>query len=476
MVATMERPATLDRQAQAGMERIRQDPAAFMREWLGVDLWAKQVEVAESVRDHRRTAVKSCHGAGKSYLAARIVIWFLHAFPASICLTTAPTNNQVRNILWRNIGAAYRSSKGPLLGRCLTTQIDVAPDWYALGFKADDTASDRFQGFHAENALVVIDEAAGVDDRVHDALDAVMTSEQARQLLIGNPTNPVGEFREAFHKNRALFNCITIKASDTPNLTAGRTVRPYLITQQWIDDAIEKHGRESPYVVARVDAEFPDVSDNNLIPLSQIEAADARVDDGDQPPAGPGELEAGLDVARMGSDESALCVRRGIQVVSEHAWSGMDTMETVGRVRNLLPDPKQLSALKVDVIGIGAGVADRLKESGYPVVEVNVGASSSDPQQWPNLRHELWWNLRERFREGTIGGPIDGMTVGQLSNVRYRYDSRHTKPIIESKDDMKRRGVRSPDRAEALMLAFTNPATGQGLVDGFDYASAFGGL
>ncbi|WP_325594664.1 hypothetical protein [Iamia sp.] len=388
-------------------------------------------------------------------------------------LTTAPTNNQVRNILWRNIGAAYRSSKGPLLGRCLTTQIDVAPDWYALGFKADDTASDRFQGFHAEHALVVIDEAAGVDDRVYDALDAVMTSEQARMLLIGNPTNPVGTFYEAFHGARSLYRCITITAADTPNMTAGRTVRPYLITQAWIDDAITKHGAGSPYVTARVHAEFPAVSDNNLIPLAHVEAADARLPETDPLPAGSGDLEAGLDVARMGTDESALCVRRGHQIVSEDAWSGMDTMETVGKVRHQLPDPSLLAAIKVDVIGIGAGVADRLREAGYPVVDVNVSSRSSDPEQWPNLRHELWWNIRERFREGTIGGPIDGATMGQLSNVRYRYDSRHTKPLIESKDDMRKRGVRSPDRAEALMLAFTNPPKAPGLAPDFDFAAAF---
>src|SRR5690242_4601257 len=204
--------ATIDRAVASGLDRIRRDPAAFMRVWLGADLWDKQIAIAESVRDHRRTAVKSCHGSGKSFLAARIVVWFLHAFPSSVVLTTAPTQNQVRNILWRNVNAAYDNKRQPLLGRCLQTEIDIAPDWYALGFKSEDTAADRFQGFHAENALVVIDEAAGVDDRVYEALDAVMTSEAARQLLIGNPTNPRGEFYDAFHSKRHMYNTITIKA------------------------------------------------------------------------------------------------------------------------------------------------------------------------------------------------------------------------------------------------------------------------
>jgi len=442
----------LDQAAAAGMRRVRRDPAAFMRDWLGADLWAKQIEIAEAVRDHRRVAVKSCHGSGKSFLAARIVIWFLHAYPASVVLTTAPTFNQVRNILWRNVNAAYRATKKPLLGRPLQTSIDIAPDWYALGFKAEDTATDNFQGFHAEHALVVIDEAAGVAETVFDALDAVMTSESARLLMIGNPTNPAGSFYDAFHGARSLHHTITIAAADTPNIQAKRTVRPYLITHAWIADAITKHGEDSPYVQSRVLAEFPDLSDNALIPLAWIEAADQRRLADDE-----GAWEAGLDVARMGSDQSALCVRRGDRIVFETAWSGLDLMATVGKTRSLLSAQPPLAALKVDVIGIGAGVADRLREQGYPVVEINVAKQAKDTEAFASLRHELWWNLRERFQHGEVSGPIDDATMGQLSSVRYKYDSRHTRPVIESKDDARRRGVKSPDRAEAMMLAFAQP-------------------
>lgn len=434
------------------MERIQREPATFMRDWLGADLWEKQIEIAEAVRDYRRTAVKSCHASGKSFLSARIVIAHLHAYPGAVAITTAPTFNQVQNILWREIGAAYKAALRPLLGRCLQTQIDILPDWYALGFKAEDTAPDRFQGFHAEHALVVIDEAAGVAEQVYQALDAIMTSESARMLLIGNPTNPTGAFYEAFHSARSLYHTITIAAQDTPNIRAGRTVRPYLITQQWIDDAIARHGEDSPYVQSRVYANFPAIGDNTLISLAWLEAAKHRRIESDAA------LEAGLDVARMGNDENALCIRRGPQVLAEYSWSGLDTMATVGKVRHILSEYPGLVALKVDVIGVGAGVADRLREEGYPVRDVNVASKSSDPEKWPNLRCELWWELRERFREGEIAGPISEETLGQLATVRYRYDSRHTHPIIESKEEAKKRGVKSPDRGEALLLAFAKEA------------------
>ncbi len=441
--------AVLDRPAAAGMERLRADPASFMREWLGANLWQKQIEIAEAVRDCRRVAVKSCHASGKSFLSARLVLWFLHAVPDSVVITTAPTANQVENILWREIRGAFAGAARPLLGRCLVTRYEVAPNWYALGFKAEDTAPDRFQGFHAERALVVIDEAAGVVETVFDALDAVMTSEEARLLLIGNPTNPSGTFYEAFHAARSLYNTITISASDTPNIQEGRTIRPYLITQQWIEDAITRHGKDSPYVQSRVYAVFPSLGDNTLIPLSWLEAAKHRRDEQENAP-----VEAGLDVARMGGDKNALCIRQGPKILAEHSWSGLDLMETVGKVRHLLTPYPTLKALKIDVIGVGAGVHDRLKEQKYPVVEINVASKPSDAEKFVNLRCELWWGLRERFREGGVSGPLNETTLGQLASIRYAYDSRHTHPVIESKEQSKKRGVPSPDEAEAVLLAF----------------------
>lgn len=453
--------ATLDRAAVSGIERIREQPAEFIRDWLGADLWSKQIEIAEAVRDHRRVAVKSCHSSGKSYLSARIVLWFLHAYPGAVVITTAPTANQVRNILWRELRSAFHAAPKPLLGRCLVDRVEITPDWYALGFKADDAAPDRFQGFHAERILIVIDEAAGVAESVFGALDAIMTSEYARMLMIGNPTSTAGKFYEAFHGARAVYHTITIAAADTPNIQAGKTIRPYLITQQWIDEAIAEHGEESPYIASRVHAEFPAFGLNTLIPLAWIEAAhqaDApEVDEDGETP-----IEAGVDVARSGDDENALCLRRGPQILEQYAWTGMDTMETVGRVRELLePYRAQLGSVKIDVIGVGAGVADRLRELDYPVVDVNVARKPTSSDEFANLRCELWWNLRERFRLGEIIGPIDEKAQGQLSDIRYKYDSRHTKPIIERKEDAKKRGVRSPDRAEAMLLAFmTPPVTG----------------
>jgi hypothetical protein len=435
---------------EGDFERARLDPEWFLREWLGDDPYDRQVDILEAVRDHRRTTVRGCHSAGKDFLTARAVLWYLHAFSPSVVITTAPSSNQVENILWREIRHAAASARRPLYGRALFRRYEIGANHYALGFKASDAAPERFQGFHSTYLLVVVDEAAGVPDPIYDALDSLLSSEGARLLMIGNPTTTSGRFYESFHSRRDLYHTLTIPASDTPNMRAGRVVRPYLITQQWIDEAVAQHGADSPYVQSRVHAVFPDVSvDDTLMPLAMVE----RCSDADPLPTEE-RPEAGLDCARFGDDENALCVRQGPNVLREHRWSGMDTMETVGKVRSLIPDPRSVEELKVDVIGLGAGVADRLRELGYPVVDVNVGARSSDRTQFYNLRDELWWLLKERFREDLIRGPISEKAKGQLASIRYKYDSSHTKPRIESKEEARARRVGSPDAAEAIMLAF----------------------
>lgn len=317
---------------------------------------------------------------------------------------------------------------------------------------------------NSEHILVIIDEAAGVDDRIIEVLEGALTSANSRFLMIGNPTSSSGAFHRAFHKERGSWHTIRIRAEDTPNFGPDGVIRPYLVTPEWVEDKITRFGADSTYVKSRVDAEFPEGGSGALIPLSWIEAADARrgdeVDDG--------AVEAGLDVARYGDDENVLTVRAGGQVLAQVVWSGVDTMETVGRAAHeIAPWRDELSAWKVDVIGIGSGVADRLRELGYPIIDVNVASASSDSEAWPILRHELWWQLRERFREGRIGGPLDDETMAQCSDVRYKYGSTYTHPIIESKDEAKKRGIGSPDRAESLMLAFGRIPVPDGVAGAF---------
>lgn len=431
-----------------------------MREVLKGDPWQKQVDILESVRDNRQTAVRSCHGAGKSWTAGAAALWFLYAFPQSLVITTAPTDRQVRQILWQEIRTMHRRAGGrrtlPVggVGRPLTKQLDVAEGWRAFGFST--RIPDNLQGLHAEHILVIVDEAAGVLAEIWDAISALLTSGHSRMLAIGNPTDTGGEFYKLFKDPGAAK--IKIGYEDTPNFQDTdddgqyAIVNPSLITPAWVEERRRKWGEDSPMFQARVLGNFPTASSDALIPLTLIEAAQER----SLTPAEP--VELGVDVARYGSDTTVQALRRGpvLRLVSVTAKE--DTMETTGRVATTIR-AEQPSAVKVDSDGLGAGVTDRLRELGFEVIEIHGGSAAMEPERFANARAEWYWGLRERFVSGDIDVEADDDDLAnQLASLKYKVDSRG-RIQIESKDEMKRRGLSSPDRADAACYAFA-PAQG----------------
>lgn len=454
------------------------DLLSFAEVELGVSLTPTQREIFQSVQTNRRTAVKSCHASGKTYAAAALVIAFLHVYPQSKVITTAPGSTHVREGLWQDIRSLAGKAPGKLRGAPLTTKWELGPNWFAMGFSPGPHGSGRLQGHHAPRVLLIVDEAAEVEDEIYEALDSLMTSDTAHLLLIGNPTIPRGRFHAAFTKQRSRWNCITIRALDTPNIMAGRTVIPGLIDQAWVDEAIDLYGPEDPYVLARVHAEFPEKDDESFIVESVMADAALRAE---LPPVDT-PIRAGLDLARFGGDESCLVIRQGDYCHSCTSWRGADLMATTGRVRSLLGElldslgRPMVEAVNVDIGGLGAGVYDRLEElraNGELPVErlnaVNFGGKPSDKQRFKAVRDEMWWVLRERFNAGDMSGVIDSRFIEQASALRAAYDSSHTAPVVESKDVFRRREGRSPDQGDAYCLAYYVP-------DGESGSLAVGGV
>lgn len=442
-------------------QRGKTDPVWWIENVLGDRLWEKQKQVVRSVVDNRETSVKSCHAAGKSFMASRVALWFLYNHAPSIVITTAPTDRQVRGILWKEIAAAHTRALVPLGGEVITKQIKIAPDWFAWGFTAPDYDPDRFQGFHSESVLVVVDEAAGVSAKIYEAIASILSGEHCRLLNIGNPTDETGDFGRSF--KRASTSKFTISAFDTPNLSAfditpeditegkweekitGDLPCPYLITPQFVSESIERWGGASPFWESRILANFPSAATDSLIPWSLIERAQRE-------PMIDGAILLGVDVARFGGDESVIVAKCGNGATVIDSWQGLDTMQTTGRIKQAIDRLNPIS-VGVDVIGVGGGVVDRLLEIGCGVKGVNVGEGSSDTEKFVNLRAEIFWGLREMFEQGTIAlDPNDEEMATQLSSIRYKITSKG-KIQIESKDDMKKRGVGSPDRADALAIA-----------------------
>ena len=430
------------------------DPVGFVSKQLGASPWSKQIEIIEAIRDHSRVAVRSCNGSGKTYIAAYVVLWWLMCHTDAVVITTAPTGHQVKDVLWREIRRAYNENQFLIGGNLLRTSLDMGAKHFALGLSTD--TPERFQGFHEGHILFVVDEASGVREGIFEAIEGSLTSADAKVLLLGNPTSLRGTFYEAFHKRRGLWKTIHISAFDTPNLQQDNVGIPSLVTPKWVADAEKNWGTESYLYQVRVLGDFPTESEDTLIPLKLIEQAvelgvvSSEHDSGNEDGA---QVEVGVDVARFGSDKTAICVRRGDQVISLETFSRQDTMNTAGQVvrvsRKYSP-----GAIRIDEIGIGAGVIDRLRELKVPHVEgVNVARRAGNPEHFSNLRAELFDGLRERFQDRRMSIPGDPELISQLASIRYSFTS-SGQMRIEDKDDLRARGERSPDLADALMLAF----------------------
>lgn len=448
---------------------LQEQPVDFIELAFGDRLTNYQQRIANAVRDFKYTAVRSCHASGKTRDAADIALWFLYSFPNSKVITTAPTFRQVEDVLWREIRSAKSRARIQLGGHYTNTSIDLSEQWFALGLSTDDP--DRFSGFHAINLLLIVDEASGVAEDIFNASEGIVSSQHARVLYIGNPTNTSGTFYRAF--KMPGYAKIHISAFDTPNFTEfGITLEdirnntwsqkithelpaPYLITPEWVYDKYLRWGEGNPMWDSRVMGNFPEQGEDSLIPLARIEEAARRelVVKPDDPE------QIGVDVSRFGSDHTEFCYRKGPKVLDWRSYSHMDTMETANRVRDfaqLYPN----AVIAVDEVGVGAGVVDRLQQllPGRTVYGVNVGQAAFDTEQFANLRAELFWGLRERFIQGDIDlsvlSPDDLEELSaQLSQIKFKYSARN-QVQIEKKEEMKKRGLSSPDRADSLALAF----------------------
>lgn len=452
------------------MLRWRKDPQLFFRQVLNTDPWDHQVLIAESVRDNRQTAVKACHASGKDYIAARIALWFATCYRPSKVITTAPTDRQVRKILWQEIAVAHRKARVPLGGRLLTQEWQLDDGHFMLGFSASDHNPDAFQGYHADHVLVIFDEANGITADIRAAADGILSAgHTARLLEIGNPTDPSSAFAGKFtleHVNRQ-----TISAFSTPNFTQFGIKRehietgewramvqgelipaPYLINPEWVEEKWIESGRrwDDPFIQSRILGEFPAEDADAVFTLSLVEEALAA----EPKLKATSHRDLACDVARYGDDETVIGFREGMHYRELESYRGKGTAETANR---LIHHARQLKIhrIKVDDDGVGGGVVDSLQEKlrgkGIQVIRMINGGASSD-ERFKNNRAKWHWDLRTLMLNKEVS--IDAPVTTDLCAVRIkRYDERG-RMILKSKDELKKELGRSPDHGDCVIYAF----------------------
>lgn len=255
-----------------GMKRFQGPggPHLFFREALGIPdkyIWSKMDEIMDSVQKHRKTAVKAGHSVSKSFTTARLALWFLYSHIPCTVVTTAPTNKQVDDILWREIRSAWDNSEIAFPGKLTTSSLDMQKQtglrWFATGFSTrPDTVTEQataFQGYHNEHFIVIFDEAAGILPQIWRAAHS-LTADEGRMLVIGNPTSNYGEFADCFQPDSG-WNQITISCHDTPNYKEDRRVIPGLAGRGYERDIIKRYGEGSNEHRIRILGEFPDYAE-----------------------------------------------------------------------------------------------------------------------------------------------------------------------------------------------------------------------
>lgn len=458
---------TLERREAVATSLVhgRQDPVWFIEQMLRAPLWDTQQAIVRALfrRPRARVAVKACHASGKTFVAARAVLAFFYLFPQCRILTTAPTWVGVRKLLWAEVAAAFQQLPPDMGGELLETELRAGRDWFAMGLSTDQGI--KFQGHHADRMLVVLDEAPGVRPDIYEAIEGIRAGGDVRVLALGNPTLASGSFYDAFSQDRSGWEPFTIDAFDTPNLE-GLTLDdllaldedalddaryPYLVTRRWVREKYDEWGEQSPLWQARVRGAFPSQSEDALLSLAWLEAAGLR----EITPQAGHDWEAGIDVAGPGEAETSLAVRQGPTLRAQLAWTDPDPRGEVLATLSLFP---QVQRVKVDSVGQGYYFARHLEEHGWrgKVVDVNVGVTSAEPEKYVNLKAEAYWGLRLRASSGDFAGLTDSLALAQLASIRYKHNARG-QIVIESKDEALKRGVKSPDRAEGIMLAYYTP-------------------
>lgn len=429
------------------LKRYRHDPVAFVRQVLKTEPDAWQSDLLNAIQSgERKISIRSGHGVGKSTTASWAMLWFLITrYPVKI-VVTAPTSAQLFDALFAELKRWINELPAPL-----KEILDVKSD--RVSHKAASSEAfiscrtsraetpEALQGVHSENVLLICDEASAIPEAVFEAAAGSMSGENACTILLGNPTRSSGFFFDTHHRQANDWWTRKVSCADSPR-----------VSDDYIQEMARRYGEESNAFFVRVLGEFPRRDDDTAIPLELVEAAQNREVEilEDEP------IIWGLDVARFGSAKSVLCKRQGRKILALTSWKNLDLMRLAGAVvaeYESLHPRLQPQRICIDSIGVGGGVCDRLRELGLPAIGINTAEAPALRATYLNLRAELWFKLKAYLEARDCSIPKDDNLLAELVSVKYKFTS-SGKLQIESKDEMKRRGLNSPDHGDAVCLTF----------------------
>ncbi len=424
----------------------------------GPDPWQenvlKDIGKGLSLTEALQIAVSSGHGVGKSALVAWIILWAMSTRPGARAVVTANTGGQLKTKTWAEL-SKWKS-------RCIVghwfdltaTALFSNEERYELSWRADAISwsshnTEAFAGLHNQGnrIIVIFDEASAIDDAIWEVTEGALTDSNTEILwfVFGNPTRNTGRFRECFRKYRHRWKHYKVDARNVAITNKDQIAK-------WIED----HGIDSDFVKVRVLGEFPEAADNQLISADLVRNAFERI-------YRPNEFDAaakilGVDVARFGGDACSVWMRQGLGARRLYKKAGIDTMTYADIIAKLIAEHSP-DAVFLDMGAMGAGVYDRLIQIGHAIQGVSFGSRALAEQLYVNRRSEMWDGVKKWLKEGGAlpGKSAESQDIEEdLTSPEYYYDARG-RLMLESKDDMKARGLTSPDDGDAIALTFAAP-------------------
>jgi hypothetical protein len=392
-----------------------------------------------------REAVASGHGIGKGTETAWIILWAMSTRPHLNGVVTANTTTQLSTKTWRELALWHKRAINTHWFKWTATRffhVEHPETWFCAAIPNTEHNSEAFAGLHAQHVLLIYDEASGIPDVIWEVSEGAMTTPRAMWFVYGNPTKNTGRFRECFSSDRARWHTTQIDS---------RTCK--MTNKKEIAEWEKAYGADSDFFRVRVKGQFPRVGNLQFISSDIVDFAIAMDTPYEAYYLMP--IVLGVDVARYGDDKSVIAVRQGRKLHKLYKFRELDTMQLANMVGGLIKEWHP-AATFVDEVGVGAGVVDRLRQLGFDVIGVNAGSKPYDEVTYYNKRAEMWDGMR-----GWLAGPADlphhdPELRASLVGVEYGFDDKE-RMRLERKQDMKRRGLDSPDEGDAIAHTFAEP-------------------
>jgi len=395
----------------------------------------------------KRISVRSGHGIGKSATLAMLILWYLFCYKDAQVPCTAPTSDQIHDILWKEVAKWLNLMPQPVREKYEWTngyiRITESPEtWFARAKTARKENPEALAGVHGDFVMYIVDEASGVPEEIFNTAEGALTGDNVLVILISNPTRLIGYFYDSHHKDKESWQTLGFSSIDSP-----------IVDKEYVSRIISKHGEDSDEYKIRVLGEFPredTMDDKGYIAL--FSENDIKISDTEE---FIGERRLGIDPSGEGDDKTVWVIRDNFKAKIV-AVEKVSNASSIAQKTMTLMQHYQVKGehTYIDNFGAGANVAQELALAGIRVKAINVGDKPSDEEMFLNRRAEASWRVKQWFRKG--GELVDHKGWDEILTIRYRKEL-SGKMKIMGKLEMKKEGIKSPDHYDALMMTFLDP-------------------